>query len=109
MAGAPALGDGECRSVQPGSRSSRTGSRAVANGLKVLQGGWRVGGEVESAEEEMTLRRCGVVDRFGWDRHDHTISAPSSHIRRQLTRFNLVNAHCYELGFWRRWGCWRSW
>ena len=31
-----------------------------------------------------------------------------SHRRRQLTRFNLINAHCYGLGFWRRWGCWRS-
>src|SRR4051812_29746106 len=27
---------------------------------------------------------------------------------KTMTRFDLVNAHCYGLVFWRRWGCWRS-
>src|SRR3954463_16755052 len=108
MAGAPALGSESAGLPHLEAEAPEQDLEPVANGLEVLQGGCRVGGEVKSAEEEMTLRRRGVVDRFGWGRHDRTISVPSSHRRRQLTRFNLVNAHCYELGFWRRWGCWRS-
>src|SRR4051812_41563626 len=56
----------------------------------------------------MILRHRGVVDRSGWDCQDPTISVPSSHRWCQLMRFDLINAHCYGLGFGRRWGCWRS-
>src|SRR3954469_21113172 len=104
MARAPAQECGGWQFVPPGSRAPEKKFESVAYGLEILHGGRRVGGEVESAEEEVILRRRRVVDRSGRDPHDRTISSPYSHRRRQLTRFNLVNAHCYGLGFWRRWG-----
>src|SRR3954465_12709338 len=105
MVGAPAQEGGGCQFAHLEAEAPEQDLESVAYGLEVLHGGRRVGGEVESTEEGGTLRRCRVANGSVWDRHDRTISVPSSHRRRQLTRFDLVIAHCYGLGFWRRWGC----